>query len=121
MQKVNLPGCPWAALSPFPGVPPPILLSTNRRARPVVALLRHPCPSTLQPELYPSSPAAGPLTTMSGVTGLVVACIGSRLNSGWHTAPPAASTTEKQRGSQPAITAFTAIFSTVASPILGGM
>src|SRR5437763_1351220 len=68
----------------------------------------------------PSSRAIGPLTTMSGATGCVVACTESRLKSGSASASIAARITGRYSGWQPAITALAAIFSTVASPCRGG-
>ena len=62
----------------------------------------------------------GPLTMMSGATGCVVAWIESRLKAGSARASMAVMTTGRYSGLQPAMTALTAIRSTVASPCRGG-
>ena len=63
-----------------------------------------PCPRQLKPPLTPSVFAIGPLTMSHTATGLVVACMPCRLNSGSATASAAAISTGRYSGSQPAIT-----------------
>src|SRR5437660_10292401 len=68
----------------------------------------------------PRSPATGPLTTTSTAHGCVVVWTAYRLNGSCAAARIAASTTGRCSGRQPAITALTATFSTVASAHVGG-
>ena len=119
-QYASFAGLPWVARSPVPGSPPPTFIRTRRTARPIVTLARAPWPKALYPALSPISRAIGPFTTRSGATGCVVAWIESRLKAGSASASMAARSTGKYSGRQPAITAFTAIRSTVASPCRGG-
>src|SRR5882724_10824896 len=104
-----------------PGRAPPILTQQRRRARPIVAFARQPGPKTPAPELMSSAPRIGPFTITSGATASVVPDTPSRQNRSSQTASTAASTTGRYSGRQPAITALTAIFSTVARPKLGGI
>src|SRR4030095_4901395 len=67
----------------------------------------------------PSAARAGPLIISTGVAQQVVVFSAYRLKRGSQTARTAATTAGKQAGGQPAITALTAIFSTVASPRRG--
>src|SRR5690606_21220958 len=67
----------------------------------------------------PIASATGPLTTRSGATFSSVVCTPRRLKSGSAMARTAASTTGRYSGRQPAITAFAATFSTVATPFSG--
>ena len=62
----------------------------------------------------------GPLTIMIGATGCVVAWIESRLKAGSERASIAVMITGMYSGLHPAMTALTAIRSTVASPCRGG-
>ena len=68
----------------------------------------------------PAAARAGPLTTNPTAALIVVAYTPWQLNSSLQTASSAASTTGMQAAVQPASTAFTATFSTVALPISGG-
>src|SRR5215831_745807 len=68
----------------------------------------------------PSADATGPLTITSTAHGWVVVWTAYRLNGSCATARIAASTTGACSGRQPAITALTATFSTVASAHVGG-
>ena len=99
-----------------PGIAPPTLTQTRRSARPIVALARQPEPKTPAPQLSSSLPRTGPFTTTSGAGALVVAETPCRSKASSHTASTAATTTGRYSGRQPAITALTAIFSTVARP-----
>ena len=92
---------------------------TRRSARPIAALAGQPGPSAPHPALTPIRAATGPLTTSSGATFSSVVCTPRRLNAGSRMACTAASTTGKYGGSQPAITALAATFSTVATPPSG--
>src|SRR3990172_2189929 len=103
-----------------PGVAPPTLTHTSRSARPIVAFARQPGPKTPAPQLTSSATRTGPLITTSGAGALVVADTPCRSKASSHTASTAASTTGRYSGRQPAITAFTATFSTVARPHWGG-
>src|SRR5437763_1765525 len=97
-----------------PGIAPPTLTQTRRSARPIVALARQPGPKTPAPQLSSSLARRGPFTTTSGAGALVVAETPCRSKASSHTASTAATTTGRYSGRQPAITALTAIFSTVA-------
>src|SRR2546429_2314499 len=120
MQYVYRPG--WASVDMLttPGVAPPTFTQTRRSARPIVALARHPEPKTPAPQLMSSAIRIGPPTITSGDGAFVVADTPWRSNASSHTASTAAITTGRYSGRQPAITALTATFSTVARPWLGG-
>ena len=68
----------------------------------------------------PMARVPGPLQTITGPTGIVVARTPCILNSSVQTASIAAITHGKYSGRQPAITALIAIFSTVSSTKSGG-
>ena len=68
----------------------------------------------------PMARVPGPLHTMTGPTGMVVASTPWMLNSSLHTASTAAITHGRYSGRQPAITALIAIFSIVTSTRSGG-
>jgi hypothetical protein len=68
-----LAGLPKVARSTPPGLPPPTLRITSCSARPMVELARFPWPKTLIPEFIPMARRIGPLTTITGATGMVVA------------------------------------------------
>src|SRR5229473_3546140 len=121
MQKVNLPGWPWVAMSVSPATSPPILRSTSWTARPMVAFARQPPPNRLPPELISSSSAIGPLTMSSGVVVLVAVWMPCSWQAGSSRASIAVSTTGKYSGRQPAMTALIAIFSIVALRQRGGI
>src|SRR6185503_11079648 len=95
-----------------PGIAPPTLAHTSRRARPIVALARHPGPNTPTPELISSAARTGPLIASSGATASVVPDTPSSAKAGSQMASTAAITTGRYSGRQPAITALMAIFST---------
>src|SRR5207237_6350568 len=120
MQYVYRPG--WASVDMLttPGVAPPTFTQTRRSARPIVALARHPEPKTPAPQLMSSAVRIGPPTITSGDGAFVVADTPWRSNASSHTASTAAITTGRYSGRQPAITALTATFSTVAPPMFGG-
>src|SRR6266545_521909 len=99
-----------------PGRAPPILAQTRRRARPMVALARQPGPNRPSPELMSSAARAGPLTMKRGATASVVPETPRGANASSHMASTPARTAGRYSGRQPAITAFTAIRSTVARP-----
>src|SRR6266851_3533651 len=99
---------------------PPTLATISRRARPIVALARHPGPKTPAAQLMSSALRAGPLTMKSGEWKLVVAETPWRSKASSHMASTPAITTGRYSGRQPAMTALIAIFSTVARPKLGG-
>src|SRR5947208_825562 len=99
---------------------PPTLATISRRARPIVALARQPGPNTPAAQLMSSALRAGPLTMKSGEWKLVVADTPWRSKASSHMASTPAMTTGRYSGRQPAMTALTAIFSTVARPKLGG-
>jgi len=86
-----------------------------------VALARNPGPKQPLPACRPTCRPYGPLTTSSGATGCVVACTPYRLNVGSSIASTAATMIGNAAGSQPAITALTASFSSVACRQSGGM
>ena len=79
-----------------------------------------PWPSTLPPEFMPMALRIGPLTMITGPTGIVVASTPWMLNSSVHAASSAARITGMYSGFAPAITALTATFSTVHSTRSGG-
>src|SRR5215471_3651057 len=116
MQYVYRPGWPKVDIDVSPGLTPPILIITSRRARPIVALARKPGPKTPNEQLSPIRGRIGPLTRMRGAEKCVDVDIPWRLKAGSHAASTAASTTERYSGRHPAMTALTAIFSTVARP-----
>ena len=99
-----------------PGAAPPRFTQTSRSARPIVALARQPGPKTPAPQLMSSAPRIGPLTTTSGAGAFVVADTPWRSKASSQTASTAAITTGRYSGRHPAMTALTAIFSTVARP-----
>ena len=68
----------------------------------------------------PIARVPGPLQTITGPTGIVVASTPWTLNSSLHTASTAASTHGRYSGLHPAITALIATFSTVTSTRSGG-
>ena len=67
-----------------------------------------------------SAARTGPLTTKTGATASVVPEIPWRSKASSHIASTPAMTTGRYAGRQPAMTEFTAIFSTVARPYAGG-
>ena len=73
------------------------------------------------PALIPSRLAIGPLTSISGASGTVDTCISRKMQSGSASASTAAMRTGRCSGRHPAITAFTASFSTLAIPKPGSM
>ena len=85
----------------------------------MAAFARHPGPSAPKLLLMSSALAIGPLTTRRGATFSSVVCTPRMLNSGSMSAETAARTTGKCSGRQPAMTAFAATFSTVATPLSG--
>src|SRR5690242_437519 len=103
-----------------PGAAPPMLTQQSRTARPMVALARQPGPNTPAPELMSSLTRIGPFTITSGATASVVPETPSRQKRSSHIASTAATTTGRYSGRQPAITALTATFWTVARPNRGG-
>ena len=111
--EADLARLPWVARSTSPGRPPPTLRMTSCSARPIVELARLPWPSALPPEFIPISLVPGPLQTITGPTGIVVASSPWMLNSSLHAASTAVSTHGRYSGLQPAITAAIATFSTV--------
>ena len=72
---------PWVARSTSPGRPPPTLRITSCSARPIVELARLPCPSALPREFIPMARVPGPLHTITGPAGIVVASRPWMLNS----------------------------------------
>ena len=72
------------------------------------------------PEFIPIRRVPGPLQTITGPTGIVVASSPCMLNSSVHTASTAVSTHGRYSGRHPAITAAMATFSTVTSTRSGG-
>ncbi|OYU18701.1 MAG: hypothetical protein CFE34_09050 [Rhodobacteraceae bacterium PARR1] len=106
-------------MSVRPGTPPPMFVSTSRRARPMVAFALVPWPNTLVPLFRPIACRIGPWTNTTGATGWVVAWIAARLNAGLAMPLSAASSTGMYAGRHPAITALMATFSTVATAPLG--
>ena len=111
-----MPGWPCAARSSSPGRPPPTLRTTSWRARPIVRFARLPWPRQLPPAFIPTSALSGPETTIVGPAGYVVATRPCSANSSAHAASTAASTMGSASSGHPAMTAFTATFSTVAAP-----
>jgi hypothetical protein len=99
-----------------PGRAPPTFTHTSRTARPIVALARQPAPNTLAAQFTSSARRIGPLTISSGVTASVVPDTPSSAKPGSQIACTAASTTGMYSGRHPAMTALTAIRSTVARP-----
>src|SRR5262249_3256660 len=99
---------------------PPTLATMSRRARPMVALARHPGPNRPRPQLMSSAARAGPLTMNSGEWKVAVAETPWRSKASSLMPSTPAMTTGMYSGRQPAITALMAIFSTVARPKLGG-
>ena len=87
----------------------------------MVELARLPWPNALSPLFIPMRPTAGPFTTSTGPTLMVVASTPCMLNSSVQAASSAAITTGRCSGSHPAITALTATFSTMHSTRLGGI
>jgi hypothetical protein len=86
----------------------------------MVELARLPWPKTFFPEFMPMARRTGPFTTITGPEGIVVASSPCMLNSSVQTASTAARTTGRNSGRQPAMTAFTATFSTVQGARSGG-
>ena len=86
----------------------------------MVELARLPWPSALPPEFMPIARVPGPLHTMTGPTGIVVASTPCMLNSLVQAASTAVSTHGRYSGRHPAITAAIATFSTVTSTRSGG-
>lgn len=86
----------------------------------MVEFARLPWPSTLIPLFMPMARVPGPLHTMTGPTGIVVASTPCMLKVSLHTASSAAMTHGMYSGRQPAMTALMAIFSTVSSTRSGG-
>ena len=74
-----------------------------------------------RPLFRPICTRTGPLMISNGDTGLVVVCRPWMLNAGSVMAWTAAIKTGMYSGRQPAMTAFMAIFSTVADPESGLM
>ncbi len=99
-----------------PAFAPPRLIITRRTARPMVALARCPGPNTPNEQLSAIRSRIGPCTTINGAEKWVDVATPCRLKAGSVTAWTAASTTGRYSGRQPAITALTATFSTVARP-----
>src|SRR5438034_673329 len=93
-----------------------VILWCSITAMLAATLASQPGPKRPAPQLMSRARRIGPFTTMSGAGALVVADTPCRSNASSHTASTAASTTGRYSGRQPAITAFTAIFSTVARP-----
>ena len=112
---VNLPGWPSSAMSDTPGRAPPMFIRQRRTARPIEALARWPGPRAPKPPAIPQASARGPLTTISGVVECVVLWASDRSYSGRSSARSAARTIGRWSGSHPAMTAFTATFSTVVA------
>ena len=104
----------------MPGKAPPRFINISLTALPRVALLRHPGPKAPDLLLISNFLAIGPLTIIKGATGCVVGCMPIISTGFSHIAATAAINTGIYSGRQPAITALIAIFSTVASPQLGG-
>src|SRR5262249_58002451 len=113
LQLGYLPSPPSETAPPYP---PPILFIASLSARPMVALARQPGPSAPKLALISSSAAARPLTISRGVTFSSVVWTPRRLKTGSTIASTAAITSNRCSGRHPAITALTAIFSTVATP-----
>ena len=121
MHDMYLAGLPCTDMSVDHGLAPPTFRSNSRTALPMVALARLPGPKVPRPLLRPICSRTGPLMIRSGATGLVVVCKPWMLNAGSMIAWTAATKTGIYSGRQPAITAFTAIFSKVADPASGLM
>ena len=107
-------------MPPMPGLPPPTLRITNCSARPMVELARLPWPSAFLSVFMPMRRRIGPFTITIGPENHSVHSRPCILNVSVHAASTAASTTGKYSGLQPAMTAFTATFSTVHSASVGG-
>src|SRR5688500_5920736 len=101
-----------------PGVPP-MLIIASCNARPIVLVARQRLPVLLYPQFRSIALHTGPLTIGSGEVLCVEVCTASRLNFGSAIAFTHAISTGMYSGLHPAITAFAAIFSTVAWPCLG--
>src|SRR5215467_4822688 len=109
-------GLPYVDMLIAPARAPPRFAQIKRSARPIVAFARWPGPSAPAPPLMPSAPRAGPFTMKIGATASVVPETPTRLNASSHIASTPAITTGRYSGRQPAITALTAMRSTVARP-----
>ena len=120
-HMVNFMGLPSVERSVPPGSAPPMLRTANRTARPMVAFALDPWPSADIRTFSPIRSRMGPLMIMTGDAPMVVANTPWQLNSSVHMASIAAITTGKYSGRHPARTAFTAIFSTVAGAMFGGI
>src|SRR5215470_15881419 len=112
-------GLPYVDMLIAPARAPPRFAQIKRSARPIVAFARWPGPSAPAPPLMPSAPRAGPFTMKIGATASVVPETPTRLNASSHIASTPAITTGRYSGRQPAITALTAMRSTVARPSAG--
>src|SRR5215813_7481113 len=99
---------------------PPRLATTSRSARPMVPLARQPGPKQPAAQLMSRALRTGPLTMKRGEGKLVVADTPWRSKASSHIASTPAMITGMYAGRQPAMTALTAIFSTVPRPKLGG-
>ena len=119
-QNRTCPGCRAWRGRPRPGGRRRRCGRRAAAARPIVELARLPWPSTLTPQFMPIARVPGPLQTITGPTGIVVASTPCMLNSSVHAASTAASTHGRYSGRQPAITALIATFSTVTSTRSGG-
>ena len=86
----------------------------------MVRFARLPWPNTFMPLFMPMARVPGPLQTITGPTGMVVANTPWMLKVSLHTASTPAITHGRYSGLQPAITALMAIFSTVTSTRSGG-
>ena len=121
IHEMYLAGLPCKDISVVQGLAPPTFSNRSRTARPMVALALKPGPSVPRPLFNPIVSRTGPFTISNGDTGLVVVCSPWMLNDGSVIAWTAAINTGIYSGRQPAMTAFTAIFSTVADPASGLM
>src|SRR5262245_36320385 len=115
---LNLRAEPMVSISILPGRQLPILIIISRRARPSAMLWRDclPGPRAHDFELIPISRVIGPLTIISGACELVDIAIARTRSPMLVYALHAAIRIGRCDGSQPAITALMAIFSTVAKP-----
>ncbi len=104
-----------------PSRAPPIFIHTRCTARPIVAFARQPGPKSPTPQFTERLFRIGPFTMSNSPTASVVPDTPTKPNAGSVIAWTAAMTTGMYSGRHPAITAFTAIFSTVAWPSPGAM
>src|SRR5262250_421929 len=102
-----------------PGAAPPMFCHTRRTARPIVALARQPGPKTPALQLTSRAARTGPLSTRRRATASVVPDTPTRAKAWSQIASTPAITAGRYSARHPAMTALTAIFSTVARPRRG--